>query len=417
MTLLVISPDYASHYGPLAVIARAVKESGRQVVVATGNGLRPRVEADGFKWRELNLAASSNTGVVEKNPSIEKFLNATKEGALETIRYQAMQRQVDLLWQPEKIVKAIALIYAQIKPDQVLVDHVSFGSTLAMYALAKPFMTLVPGHPSQLPVANERYGIPAQWPACLSPEPALLSEVEQLADTVTAAFTERWNAALKTVAPERPPVKDAFRVHGSRVLYNSVYGIQNTHRLTQITENHRFVGPLVRTEALPENLASWRQKKAHQPQVYVALGTFLSHREDVLIRIAQALRAVGARAAIAIGSMQKEQLGPVPDDWIVAGQLPQVAMLKYADLAIHHGGNNSVQECLGVGVQQLVLPFSTDQFANATDLERAKVAQTLDPNRMSTAQLSEAIQAGLNCLSPSPHSAMTNTCVIEALFD
>ena len=49
MTLLVISPDYASHYGPLAVIARAVKESGRQVVVATGNGLRTRVEADGFK--------------------------------------------------------------------------------------------------------------------------------------------------------------------------------------------------------------------------------------------------------------------------------------------------------------------------------------------------------------------------------
>ena len=62
-------------------------------------------------------------------------------------------------------------------------------------------------------------------------------------------------------------------------------------------------------------------------------------------------------------------LGPIPDDWIVAPTLPQVAMLRGADLAIHHGGNNSVQESLAAGVRQLVLPMSTDQFANAADLE------------------------------------------------
>jgi UDP:flavonoid glycosyltransferase YjiC (YdhE family) len=91
-------------------------------------------------------------------------------------------------------------------------------------------------------------------------------------------------------------------------------------------------------------------------------------------------------------------------------------MLQFADLAIHHGGNNSVQECLGAGVRQLVLPFSTDQFANAADLERVGVASVLAPNEMRTAELTEAILARLDTVFPSPQSRMTEACVIEAVF-
>ena len=204
--------------------------------------------------------------------------------------------QIDLLWEPERVMRAIAALHRDLKPDQVLVDHVSFGSTLAMYALGESFMTLVPGHPSQLPVGHERYGIPAEWPECLQPDPVQLSDVEQLADTVTAAFTERWNTALAAVAPERPPVADAFRVHGHRVLYNSVSSYHSPVRSAALTSDHRFVGPLVREEALPESLASWRHKKDQRPQVYVALGTFLSHRVDVLTRVAEALRKAGGKS-------------------------------------------------------------------------------------------------------------------------
>lgn len=417
MTLLVISPDYASHYGPLAVVARAAQQSGRRVVVATGHSLRPRVEAEGFEWREINLAATSNSGVVTKNPSIERFLAATRRGALDTIRYQAMQRQIDLLWKPEQVVRAITALYNDLLPDEVLVDHVSFGSTLAMYALGKSFITLVPGHPSQLPVGDERYGIPAEWPACLRADRKQLNDVERLADTVTSAFTDRWNTALAAVAPERSPVEDAFRVHGRRVLYNSVSSYHSAHRAAALTSDHRFVGPLVREEALPENLTSWCHQKDGRPQVYVALGTFLSHRYDVLTGVADGLRKIGARAAMAIGSMPKDELGPIPDDWIVARELPQVAMLGNADLAIHHGGNNSVQECLGAGVRQLVLPFSTDQFANAADLERVDGASILDPNDLNTAHLSEVILASLDAPLPNPQPPMTKKCIMQALFD
>src|SRR5690606_34226263 len=80
--------------------------------------------------------------------------------------------------------------------------------------------------------------------------------------------------------------------------------------------------------------------------VYVALGTFLSQRGDVLARLAEALRSLDVRVALATGATPVDQVGPVPDHWWVAERLPQVALLAHASVAVNHGGNNSVQEAL-----------------------------------------------------------------------
>lgn len=412
MTLLVISPEYTSHYAPMAVLARAAARDGRRVVVATGPTLRSLVEVDGLEWRELRLGASSNSGIAVNDPALERFVAATGTGAIETIRYQALQREHDLLWNPEQVATSICGLTSDIKPDVTLVDHVSFASTLGMYASGRPFVTLVPGHPSQLPLGHERYGIPARWPACLEPDSEELAELELLADRVTSAFTARWNTALASVAPDLSPVDDAFRVHGHRVLYNSM--AQHHHADRVLTGDHRFVGPLVRHETLPDDLATWRDG-ANRPSVYVAFGTFLSHRGDVLARVAEALRLANVRGAIAVGATPIGALGPIPEDWVLAPQLPQVAMLSSADLAIHHGGNNSVQECLSAGTRQIMLPFSTDQFASAADLERVGAARVLSPNDASAAAIADAIVRRL-ATPPVRGAPPVHEAVIEALF-
>ncbi len=397
MSLLVISPDFASHYGPLAVIACEAREAGHRVIVATGPNLRPRVEADGFEWRLLRLGAGANTGVAQRDPGLDRFIAATAAGPIATIRCQALDRERDLLWQPEDVAVEVARLCDELEPERVIIDHVSFASTLAMYATGRPFDTLVPGHPSQLPVGSERYGVPHVWPSRIHPDPDDLADLEQLVDRVTGVFTERWNAALAAVAPDRPRVEDAFRVHGDVVLYNSVPELHAPARTPLLPDRHRFVGPLVRREELPDELSSWSARSEGRPQVYVALGTFLSHRADVLARIADALRQLDVRAAIATGAASADALGPIPDSWVVAPELPQVAMLRHADLAVHHGGNNSVQESLAAGVRQVVLPFSTDQFSNAADLERIGAAAALPPNDATAAELAQAIAAQLDC--------------------
>ena len=385
------------------------------MVVATGPTLQAQVERDGFEWTSLRLGAGSNAGVVDDDPSIRCFLAATADGPAATIRHQALARERDLLWEPERVATEVARICDDVEPDHVLVDHVSFGSTLAMYATGRPFVTLVPGHPSQLPVGHERYGIPATWPSATTVDPADRAQLESLVDRVTAAFTARWNDALAAVAPDRPPVADAFRVHGRRVLYNAVAGQQEVPRSTALPGDHRFVGPLVRTEPLPADLIGWLDHVDDRPHVYVALGTFLSYRTDVLARIAGALRLVDAKGAMAIGTTDPAALGPIPDDWIVAPQLPQVALLSGTDVAIHHGGNNSVQESLAAGVRQIVLPFSTDQFANAADLQRTGAATVLAPNDAAAYQLASAIDRVLASPASAPIAPPTPEQLVSAV--
>ena len=416
MTLLVISPDFASHYEPLAVLAGAAARRGHRVIVATGDAMRPRVEGDGFEWRPVRLGRDANDGVAAPDDGIVRFIDATRDGALAALQHQAAERARDLLWEPERVALDIAAVLDEIEPDQTLVDHVSFGSTLGVHASGRPFVTVVPGHPSQLPVGTERYGVPARWPAPFTPDPGQLAELEHLADTAGAAFTARWNAALGRVAPGRPPVDDAMRVHGRRVLYNSDPALLADDRRASMHHEHRFVGPLVRQEDLPAEQSSWLRRCADRPQVYVALGTFLSLRTDVLAGIAEALRRAEVRAAIAIGDMPVCRLGPVPDDWIVARRLPQVAMLGAADLAIHHGGNNSVQECLHAGVRQVLLPFSTDQFALAADLARTGRAEVASPNDLVPDDFAAQVMGWLATPAPEPIPLRTTDALVDAVF-
>jgi zeaxanthin glucosyltransferase len=400
MTLLVISPDFISHYSPLAVVARAVKKAGQRVVIATGVNMAPFAEAEGFEWQMLQLSQSANSGIAVQNPAILRFLNATREGPIATIRCQALDREKDLLWHPVEVAKQIAQLCEEINPKDILVDHVSFNSTLGVYATGRPFTTLVPGHPSQLPVGNERYGIPAAWPTCMQPEPNELAQQEQITDRVTTAFTDRWNAALSIIAPTMEPVKDAFRVHGDQVLFNSPKQYHAMNRLQHLPVHHQFIGPLIRDDMLEVSHRQWLDDADGRPIVYVALGTFLSHRADVLSKISTALQRANVRVAMAIGTTPMSTFEPLPHGWLVAPSLPQVGLLRACDIIIHHGGNNSVQEALGMGVRQIILPFSTDQFANACDLERTGQAQVISPNHICPQTLAELIHTTMALPKP-----------------
>ena len=400
MKLLVVSPDFASHYGPLSIVASAARRAGHHIVVATGATMRSRVLEEGFEWRPLRLGAESNGGVAEPGPAIRRFLDATRAGAAATIRHQAAERERDLLWEPERVAADLLALIDDVDPDQILVDHVSFGSTLGVYASGRPFVTLVPGHPSQLPVGDERYGIPPDWPRGWRPTKPVLDELEHLADRVTGAMTERWNEALNALSVERAPVEDVTRVHGDRVLFNAVAEFQHPDRLARMPVGSRFVGPLTRRPASTPTTGSGSSR----PLVYVAFGTFLSHRDDVLAEVAGALRSLDVRAAIALGQTPADRLGRIPDDWIIGSHLPQVELLERAVLAVHHGGNNSVQESLAAGVRQIIMPFSTDQFANAADLERLGRATVVDPNDVDVDALTTVVDAAVT--SPPPECVL-----------
>lgn len=401
MTLLVISPDYASHLLPLATIATAQRRPGERVVVATGPATAAVVAEFGFERINLVLGRGSNPGVIraEQQPTGEDdalrgFFAATHHGMVATLAYQAEARRNDLLWAPVPTARAVLEVIERVKPDQVIVDHLAFSATLALRTAGIPFQDVVLGHPTALPVGTEIYGYPSTWPACFHPEPAELAALEKLCISVRDAFTAEVNAAVAVLDPGAAALDDAFAAHGRTVLFNYPAALHSAQR-TALLPAHRFLGSSIRTEKVAADVRGWLDEDDDRPLVYVSFGSFLSARDDVLARVVDALRPLPVRVALAIGSADPAVLGELPTPWLVRSFLPQVAILERSALAITHGGNNSITEALHFEVPLLVLPFSTDQFAGAAAIETADRGLVLDPNTATPGELRRAISTAL----------------------
>ena len=403
MTLLVISPDYASHLLPLATIATAWQERGHEVIVATGPATASIVDEFGFSRVNLQLGRGSNPGVIRaedqptgEDDALRGFFDATRVGMIETLRFQAAARSNDLLFDPVEKAREVQAVVEKTNPDQIIVDHLAFGARLGLDTAGISYGDVVLGHPSALPIDDEVYGHPPFWPAVFAPTPQALSELRQLNENIRDQFTAEWNAALAILNPAMPPSADAFAEHGELLLFNYPAALHPATRTAKLSR-HVFLGSSVRREQRDADVERWLAEST-KPLVYVSFGSFLSVRCDVLLRIADALRPLDVRVALATGSSDPAAFAGLPGDWFVRGFLPQVRLLEHAALAVTHGGNNSVTEGATAGVPMLVLPFSTDQFAGAAGIVDAGLGLALDPN---TASVDQIRQASIQLLTPS----------------
>jgi zeaxanthin glucosyltransferase len=397
VTLLVISPDYASHLLPLATLATAWRDAGDDVVVASGPATRSIVNSFGFRGTELRLGRGSNPGTIraEEQPtgeddSLRGFFDATRRGLVETLDYQASQRTTDLLWQPLETASAVLAVIDEVRPDAVIVDHLAFTARLALQAAGVPHADVVLGHPTALPIAGEVYGYPSSWPRAFNPDRAGLDRLRERCVAVRDRFTEQWNDALSALNPNAAASSDAFAEHGDALLLNYPGRLHDPAR-TELLPAHAFLGSAVRDEPADAEVDAWLAGGG-APIVYVSFGSFLSVRADVLATVADALRALDVRVALAIGSADRSLLGELPSSWLVREFLPQVTLLRHAALAVTHGGNNSVTEAATAGVPMLVLPFSTDQFAGAEAIEARGYGLAFAPNTASALELRAAAE-------------------------
>lgn len=388
MTLLIISPDYASHLLPLATLGTAWRDAGERVVVATGPATASIVESFGFERVNLQLGKGSNPGTIRpedqpkgEDDALRGFFDATRRGMVETLSFQAEARLSDLMWEPVRVAREVQAVVATVQPDTIIVDHLAFSARLALVAGKVKFADVVLGHPSALPIEGEVYGFPPAWPAAFSPSAAELAALRELCERVDASFTAEWNAALAELDPAATPSKSAFAEHGELLLLNY------PEELSAPREGAIFLGSAVRTEAVDDEVEAWLASSS-EPFFYVSFGSFLSVRADVLQRVADALASLGLRAAIATG---ESELTDVPEGWLVRGFLPQVRLLGQAAAAVTHGGNNSVTEAMTFGVPLVVLPFSTDQFAGAAAIEDHGFGVALAPNEATVEDLAAAV--------------------------
>ena len=256
--LLVISPDYASHAGPMIQVATAWMRTGGEAVVATGGSTRPMVEQAGLPWISLRLGKGSNAGIIEvdEQPAGEdehlRARSSRRLGAVPvaTLLYQADARRHDLLHEPERVLDRLADIVRKVQPDRVMVDHVAFGARLALRALGIEPASIVLGHPSALTAPGEVYGLPPEWPAAMGPNEAAL---DLLTTRCRASVDELCGATsdlLRRRGPGVPYHFDPTSTPGQPTIYVYPEALHDPWR--PLPPNHVFVGSLARDERLTD---------------------------------------------------------------------------------------------------------------------------------------------------------------------
>lgn len=408
MSLLLITPDYLSHAAPMMTIGEAWLRRGHRVIVATGPAMAPLVRQAGMEYTELIMSRGSNAGVLstrkardEEARSLERFFDATREGMVPTLRYQAEQRSTDLLWRPEQVARRLVNIIADSHPSAVLVDHLAFSATIGLRALRLPYGDVVLGHPTAMPVGDEIYGVPSAWPPAIGPCAVDMAALRTTAMAVTEQFTKAYNETLLRLDPTAQTVRDAFAAHGELVLFKYPAELHGPIRSARLPR-HAFLGSAVRKETPDPDTEAWLARADQRPLVVVSLGTFLSARSDILANVTASLRKVDVRVALSTGSSDPSELGEIPGDWLVRPSLPQVALLERASVLVTHAGNNSVTEALTFGVPMLAMPLSTDQFDGAAAIERNLAGLALDPNNASRPLIAGAVRGLLRNPPPLP---------------
>jgi len=162
-----------------------------------------------------------------------------------------------------------------------------------------------------------------------------------------------------------PSLEEVFVSKGD---LNIVYTTRSFNGDEGVDEpDYLFMGPSVdRVQAAGEvDFSVIGERKL----IYISLGSLNNEFVDFYQICIAAFRDTNFYVCMSIGTKcDSSQLCEIPGNFLVQGFLPQLEILKQADLFITHAGFNSVNEALYFGVPMLALPQVNDQHMVARRL-------------------------------------------------
>ncbi len=125
-------------------------------------------------------------------------------------------------------------------------------------------------------------------------------------------------------------------------------------------ESYHFIGPSV-----PESQSAGDfpvEKLDNKPLIYISLGTLRNNRMDFYLNCIEAFRSFTGTIVLSVGKqVDLAAFDSAPENFIIQSHVPQIEILKRAQLFITHGGMNSVNEGLFFGVPLLIFPQTDEQ--------------------------------------------------------
>lgn len=134
-----------------------------------------------------------------------------------------------------------------------------------------------------------------------------------------------------------------------------------------------------------------------RPVVFASLGTVMHAADGLMEAIVAGLGELDVDAVVAIGRDQEAaRFGAIPPHVRIEQHVPQIHVLRAADVFVTHGGFNSTKEALRLGVPLVVTPINGDQPYTAERVAGLGLGIGIGPEDRSAQRIGLAIREVLD---------------------
>ena len=128
--------------------------------------------------------------------------------------------------------------------------------------------------------------------------------------------------------------------------------------------------------------------------IYFSLGSMGSSNVQLMKRLVKILGQLPYRFIVSKGIFGDQF--DLPDNCWGENLVAQIKILPKVEIAILHGGNNSVAESFYYGKPLIIMPLFVDQYDNAQRVHEKGFGIKLDPFKCTKEHLAKAIQTLIN---------------------
>ncbi|MCK4599687.1 glycosyl transferase [Candidatus Bipolaricaulota bacterium] len=356
------------HMNPTLPLVRELVNRGETIIYYTGEEFREKVETAGAEFRTYESLGEAVrfqfVGYDERSPNMVLMARIMIQFA-------------------EDVLPPLLDVLRREQPDYILHDFTCIWGLLAAEILAIPAVAIIPQFPINYQTRPDPY--PGMWRDFLWNFVAgipHLGPFKRVARRISAAYETRPITLMNFMSNHED----------LNIVFTSRYFQPNAE---DFDESFVFVGPSIapRDETIDFPL----DFPAHctGPLVYISLGTTIFTANVAFYRACfQAFGDTDKRVILSAGQWtDPESLADAPPNFIIRPYVPQLEILKLADVFITHGGMGSVSEGLLHSVPLIVIPQAADQPFVAQRVRRLGAGYVLYRQLARPAELDRLVDA------------------------
>jgi MGT family glycosyltransferase len=252
----------------------------------------------------------------------------------------------------ENYVQLELELYEQVQPDAVIYDLLpSMGISAPTAGL--PCISITNAYVTD-------YAVP-QFSTMIFP-PLVRPILEPVRRWVAARPFRQ--LAYKYAIPPNTIFRDLL-TKGDLVLLPDIPEFSPTRNLPA---RFQYCGPLIWEPA--DGSITWLDwLDPQRPAIYFTLGS--TGQMGMFRRVLQVLRNLDNQVIVTTGDqVRPEELGPLPDNFLVGSFFPGSVVMKHCQVVICHGGNGTIYQALDAGRPVVAIPTHVDQKANGILLSK-----------------------------------------------